>query len=57
MKELKLINPNKQELTIDKLRELIHDCNYTDEELKNIVFTIRMLVHIIIQYQILIISY
>lgn len=52
MKELKLINPNKEELTSNKLKELIKDCNYTDEQLKDFVFTIKTLVHIIIQYQI-----
>lgn len=51
MEKIRSLNPEKEELTHEKLKELLGECNYSEEELKNFVFTIKTLVHIIIQYQ------
>ncbi len=52
MEKVKWLNPNKEELTPEKLKEMLgENCSYTDEQLKDFVFTIKRLVHIIIQYQ------
>lgn len=52
MKKVKWLNPNKEELTPEKLKEMLgENCTYTEEQLKDFVFTIKTLVHIIIQYQ------
>lgn len=52
MEKVKWLNPNKEELTPEKLKEMLgENCSYTDDQLKDFVFTIKTLVHIIIQYQ------
>lgn len=51
MEKIKWLNPNKEELTPEKLKEMLGDCPYTDEQLKDFVFTIKTLVHIIVKYQ------
>ncbi|MBX3164705.1 MAG: hypothetical protein KF900_09495 [Bacteroidetes bacterium] len=46
------LNPNKEELTVEKAKELLGEKNtYTDEQLQELVFSIKTFVHIIIQYQ------
>lgn len=52
MQKVKWLNPNREELTPEKLKELLgENCTYTEEQLIDFVFTIKTLVHIIIQYQ------
>lgn len=52
MQKAKWLNPNRGELTPEKLKELLgEDCTYTEKQLIDFVFTIKTLVHIIIQYQ------
>lgn len=51
MRKIKCLNINKEELTPEKLKELLKDSTYTDEQLKDFVFTIKTLVHIIMHYQ------
>lgn len=52
MQKVKWLNPNKEELTPEKLKELLGEkCIYTEDQLKDLVFTIKTFVHIVIQYQ------
>lgn len=46
--DLKSINANKTELTVEKLRELIHQPDLSDEVAKEIILSIKVLVGIIL---------
>ena len=45
------INPKKEPLTVQKLKEILKDDKMTDEEAQEIVFAIEALVSIIVQFQ------
>lgn len=45
------INPKKEPLTIQKLKELLKNDKMTDEEAQEILFAIEALVSIIVQFQ------
>ena len=52
MQNVKWLNPNKEELTPEKLKEMLgENCTYTEDQLKDFVFTIKTFVHIVLQYQ------
>ena len=45
------INPKKEPLTIQKLKELLKDDKMSDEEAQEIIFAIEALVSILVQFQ------
>lgn len=47
MKKIKLINPNREPLTVDKLRELTGWNSLSDEQATNIIHSIRLFVKIL----------
>jgi hypothetical protein len=51
MEKIKCLNPNREELTPEKLKELLGHSNYTDEQLQEFVFTIKVFASIIMEYQ------
>ena len=51
IEKIETLNPKKESLTIDKLKELTGWNELTDEEAQEIIFSIKSLVSIIIGYQ------
>lgn len=49
--KIKQLNPKKESLTIDKLKELTGWNDLTDEQAQEIIFSIKSLVSIIMGYQ------
>jgi hypothetical protein len=47
MKKIKLINPERKPLTIEKLRELTGWHDLSDEQATNVIHSIRLLVKIL----------
>ncbi|MCC7303065.1 MAG: hypothetical protein IT233_10530 [Bacteroidia bacterium] len=45
------INPRKEPLTVEKLKELMKDEKLTDEQAQEILFAIEALVSIIVEFQ------
>jgi hypothetical protein len=51
MEQNKRLTIVKTELTIETLQELLTTKNYTEEQLKEFLFSIKTLAHILMQYQ------
>ena len=51
IEKIEALNPKKESLTIDKLKELTGWNELTDEEAQEIIFSIKSLVSIIMGYQ------
>jgi len=51
IEKIETLNPKKESLTIDKLKELTGWNELTDEQAQEIIFSIKSLVSIIIGYQ------
>lgn len=51
IENIEMLNPKKESLTIDKLKELTGWNDLTDEQSQEIIFSIKSLVSIIIGYQ------
>lgn len=51
IEKIETLNPKKESLTIDKLKELTGWNDLTDEQAQEIIFSIKSLVSIIMGYQ------